>query len=162
MVLCSAACQRTMAMASIVSKLARAALASRPVGDTAGGISPCLPRLCLTLGSLTRATTPRSGVARLRRRCLSSSNRPWLSAGPVGSQKQRWQRPRLMRWLMCATVYYRGLMVEMKCPVRSAVNRLLPPPGDPPPPLLSFLNLKPIFMGGSRENSKLIESPPSS
>ncbi|XBI53463.1 hypothetical protein VPH35_035690 [Triticum aestivum] len=41
-------------MAFIVSKLARAALASRPVGDIAGGISPCLSRLYLAAGTSRR------------------------------------------------------------------------------------------------------------
>ena len=41
-------------MAFIASKLVRAALASRPIGDTAGGISPCLPRLYLTGDSIRR------------------------------------------------------------------------------------------------------------
>ncbi|KAM3372045.1 hypothetical protein ACQJBY_019103 [Aegilops geniculata] len=39
-------------MAFIASKLVRAALTSRPVGDIAGGISPCLPRLYLTGGTI--------------------------------------------------------------------------------------------------------------
>ena len=41
-------------MAFIVSKLARAALASRPVGDIAGGISPCLSRLYLAASTSRR------------------------------------------------------------------------------------------------------------
>ena len=41
-------------MASVVHKLVRATLASRPIGDTAGGISPCLPRLYLTGDSIRR------------------------------------------------------------------------------------------------------------
>ncbi|XP_037476272.1 uncharacterized protein LOC125536174 isoform X1 [Triticum urartu] len=41
-------------MAFIVSKLARAALASRPVGDIAGVLPPCLPRLYLPAGTSRR------------------------------------------------------------------------------------------------------------
>ncbi|VAH42137.1 hypothetical protein VPH35_026909 [Triticum aestivum] len=48
-------------MAFIVSKLVRAALASRPVGDIAGGISPCLPRLYLTGGTIRRMSAAADG-----------------------------------------------------------------------------------------------------
>ncbi|KAF6999332.1 hypothetical protein CFC21_015375 [Triticum aestivum] len=48
-------------MASIVHKLVRAALASRPIGDTAGGISPCLPRLYLTGDSIRRMSAAADG-----------------------------------------------------------------------------------------------------
>ncbi|XP_037488725.1 cysteine proteinase EP-B 1-like [Triticum dicoccoides] len=48
-------------MAFIVSKLARAAFASRPVGDIAGGISPCLPGLYLTGGSIRRMSAAADG-----------------------------------------------------------------------------------------------------
>jgi len=41
-------------MAFFVSKIVRAALASRPVGDIAGCTSPCLPPLYLTGGTIRR------------------------------------------------------------------------------------------------------------
>ncbi|XP_020161093.1 uncharacterized protein [Aegilops tauschii subsp. strangulata] len=56
-------------MAFIASKLVRAALASRPIGDTAGGISPCLPWLYLTGDSIRRmsaaADMTKAEIARL-------------------------------------------------------------------------------------------------
>ncbi|XP_040257525.1 uncharacterized protein [Aegilops tauschii subsp. strangulata] len=48
-------------MAFIASKLVRAALASRPIGDTAGGISPCLPWLYLTGDSIRRMSAAAGG-----------------------------------------------------------------------------------------------------